>query len=480
MASKRPPRRSASSLIEGAGSIAATFEAEQVQSNNTDKPSKKSLTELAQVRTQGEVAVHPPREMPAPVAPSAPHLVQATGVVDSASSPPSQTSDPAVHEPPAQTDSAGIDYPQPVETALRATNPDIEPRMMTDEGIRGEISKAPMQPAIRKPVSTMPPPVVRHRSPMSAYNKALGQLNKVILETDLATDNGRGVFDDYSTNMTRIRYEKGVTYNDLLPLTFTTGFNSGLERTTFQLTQHQVEEAKKFSNYLGREIRRNGGEGQKVVRSSAVSMLHRIMQDFFIANAPQDCFDGVEGEQSARAAVGLQPLPELEIYEHAVASHDPSTGPMDPRIAETSLVTPEGWGVFDDFTTNMTKIRYEKGVTYNDLLPITFATGFNSGLERATFQMTVRQIEESKKFSSYLSREIKNSLPPSLRAVRSTAVSMLHRIMQDFFIANAPADCFDGVSNEQEARAHVGLPPLPELEIFEYEINKQVRKLASL
>lgn len=481
MASKRPPRRSASSLIEGAGSIAATFEAEQVQSNNTDQPPKKSLTELAQARAERDLAVLPLRESPALAVPSAPQSVPAPVVIESPPSfAPAQAITPTVQAPAAQPMSERIDDLPPIEDAPRIQAPVAEQLVRNEEKSTGEIAKAPRQPAIRKAIAAMPPPVVRHRSPMSAYNKALGQLNKVIIETDLTTENSRGVFDDYTTNMTKIRYEKGVTYNDLLPLTFTTGFNSGLERTTFQMTQHQVEEAKKFSNYLGREIRRNGGEGQKVVRSSAISMLHRIMQDFFIANAPKDCFDGVEGEQSARASVGLQPLPELEIYENAVASHDPSTGPMDPRIAETSLVTPEGWGVFDDFTTNMTKIRYEKGVTYHDLLPITFPTGFNSGLERATFQMTSRQIEESKKFSSYLSREIKNSLPPSMRAVRSTAVSMLHRIMQDFFIANAPVDCFDGVSNEQEARAHVGLPPLPELEIFEYEINKQVRNLETL
>ena len=471
MASKRPPRRSASSLIEGAGSIAATFEVEQVLQNQSETPTKQSLGGLARENGLRETSSSAPSSIPVSESSVAPATLPAP--VGDRQAIPGLAAE--VAEPVVPAD------PEPV---LHAVTPvTLKPREPATAIVEkpAPVSPAPTavaQPAIRKPVVAVPPAAVRHRSPMSAYNKALGQLNKKIIETDLTTVDGRGVFDDYTTNMSRIRYEKGVTYNDLLPLTFTTGFNSGLERTTFQMTQHQIEEAKKYSNYLGREIRRNGGEGQKVVRSSAVSMLHRLMQDFFIANAPRDCFDAVDGEQSARAAVGLQPLPELEIFENAVASHDLSSGPMDPRITETTLETPEGWGVFDDYTTNMTKIRYEKGVKYSDLLPITFATGFNSGLERATFQMTSRQIEESKKFSSYLSREIKNSLPPSLRSVRSTAVSMLHRIMQDYFIANAPQDCFDGVGNEQEARASVGLPPLPELEIFEYEINKQVQKLS--
>lgn len=471
MASKRPPRRSASSLIEGAGSIAATFQAENVTQVPSDSPSKRSFTGLPKrpVATDERPVLR--AEVPVIKSVTQPR-VPAITEPEAAAAAPAVILDPVVDVAPVALIVAEADEPTSTEPV------EIVPQVVTAPGATPSQVVAPRQSAIRKPVAVAQQTVVKHRSPMSAYSKAMAQLNKVIKETDLTKADGRGVFDDYTTNMSKIRYEKGVSYNDLLPLNFTTGFNSGLERTTFQMTQHQVEESKKFSNYLGREIRRNGGDGQKVVRSSSISMLHRIMQDFFIANAPRDCFDAVDGEQSARAAVGLQPLPELEIYENAVASHDLSTGPMNPRITETTLVTAEGWGVFDDFTTNMTKIRYEKGVKYSDLLPITFPTGFNSGLERGTFHMTIRQIEESKKFSSYLSREIKNSMAPSLRAVRSTAVSMIHRIMQDFFIANAPQDCFDGVGDEQEARARVGLPPLPELEIFEYEINKQVQELS--
>lgn len=478
VASRRPTRRSASSLIKTAGSIAATFEAkppvapvveEKTQSEavasapvELPRPTKKVLPAPRESRAVRILQENEPEEQPSLVADVPRQSVQEHVVAPAAMRPQEQE---RIQEAPRVRPAASV-VPE-----NSAQVPPVRPTVS-----QPSISDKDATSGIRKPVAAVIQAPARTRSPMAAYNRTLDKLDKKIDETDLALPNGGGVFDDYSTNFTKIRYQKGVTYNDLLPMEFTTGFNSGLERATFQMTQHQLEEAKKYSSYLGREIRNNGGP-QRVVRSNAISALHRMVQDFFVANAPRDCFDGVDGEQSARAVVGLQPLPELEIFEFAVASHDITTGPMEPRITETALVTPEGWGVFDDYRTNMTKIRYEKGVTYNDLLPITFTSGFNSGLERGTFYMTTRQIEESKKLSSYVSREIRNALPSSLRVVRSSSVSLLHRTMLDYFIANAPRDCFDGVSGEQEARKAVGLPPLPELDIFEHEIKKRMQEI---
>lgn len=483
MASRRPVRRSASSLIKSAGSIADTFEAKpavtpvqeksvrnepsQAQVVKSPKPIKKALPEPRESRAV-RIVPENESERPAPRTARVPeersvHSVPYPGIAKTEirAFEPEQRQDPPKQRPTAHVAAEPVARVQQVRPSV--SRPSITDRDATS--------------GIRKPVAAVIQAPARTRSPMAAYNRVLDKLDKKIDETDLALPDGRGVFDDYSTNFTKIRYQKGITYNDLLPLEFTTGFNSGLERATFQMTQHQLEEAKKYSSYLGREIRNNGGP-QRVVRSNAISALHRMVQDFFVANAPTDCFDGVDGEQSARASVGLQPLPELEIFEYEVASHDVTTGPMEPRITETALTTPEGWGVFDDYRTNMTRIRYEKGVTYNDLLPITFTSGFNSGLERGTFYMTARQVEESKKLSNYISREIRNALPSSLRVVRSSAVSLLHRTMLDFFISNAPRDCFDGVAGEQEARAAVGLPPLPELDIFEHEIKKRMLEIA--
>lgn len=474
MASRRGTRRSASSLIEAAGSIAGSFESKPKAPPIVNEPAQKAPTPVEPVEPKRpEIA-----DIPAPKVSRVVRVVNeqaSEGQTHSLK----EAQDNANAESETQSHSLKkaepVHYPRrPAASVVPENSTQIPPVRPTVS--QPSISDKDVTSGIRKPVVAVIQAPARTRSPMAAYNRALDKLDKKIDETDLALPNGRGVFDDYSTSFTKIRYQKGITYNDLLPLEFTTGFNSGLERATFQMTQHQLEEAKKYSSYLGREIRNNGGP-QRVVRSNAISALHRMVQDFFVANAPRDCFDGVDGEQSARAAVGLQPLPELEIFEFAVASHDITTGPMEPRITETALVTPEGWGVFDDYRTNMTKIRYEKGVTYNDLLPITFTSGFNSGLERGTFYMTSRQIEESKKLSSYVSREIRNALPSSLRVVRSSSVSLLHRTMLDYFIANAPRDCFDGVSGEQEARKSVGLPPLPELDIFEHEINKRMQEI---
>lgn len=513
MASSRPRRPSASNLIAGAGSIASTFAIDAKAQKDNPEPTKvlaprskvtpqvRHVTELHAVTSPepGKSVVHSANRTVA----KAP--VSAARRVEEAPATPSTTHQPAhrlgnlddarevrrssavripntAAQVPEGRSVTSVSVPDPEVTATSKTSiRDFSAERDSQIGspnVGGSSAPiAPRPPAVRKPLVAPVAAAPRLRSPMSTYSQLTRRIDKSIAETDLVREDGRGVFDDYTTNMTRLRYEQGVTYNDLLPLTFPTGFNSGLERATFRFTQHQVEEAKKYSNYLSREIKLSGGGEQKVVRSPSVSLLHRIMQDFFIANAPQDCFDGVTDEHSARATVGLQPLPELEIFEYTMAAHDPSTGPFPTRISTTDLVRPDGEGVFDDYRTNMSKFQYERGVQYNDLLPITFPSGFNSGLERVTVQMTRSQVEESKKYSNYLTREIKNNVAGEQRMVRSSAVSMLHRIMQDFFIANAPRDCFDGVAGEQEARASVGLPPLPELEIFEYEIHKRMRQM---
>lgn len=338
-------------------------------------------------------------------------------------------------------------------------------------------------PPVAEPGNSFPPAAAADVAPKSDGVRAPSRHVTVqeamrgsgrITETDLVTPDGRGVFDDFTTNMTKIRYEKGVTYNDLLPMNFTRGFNNALETVSAQLTNRQNEDAKRLGNYLSREIKESGRAGIKLVRSSSLSLLHRSLQDFFIRNAPKDCFDGVGGEQEARHRVGLLPLPELEIYERAIEKHDLAQGPMNPRVEETDLSVPGGGGVFDGFSTNLHMFRFEKGVEYNDLLPLTFNAGFNSGLERSIFQVTLRQLEEAKKYSTYLTREIKARNSKSQPGIRANAVSMLHRIMLDYFITYAPAGCFDGVSGEQHLRRNLGLPPLPELTLFEHEMNKVI------
>lgn len=376
---------------------------------------------------------------------------------------------PAVSTPAVPT--VAVQAPaEPIRDAAPST-PVVSPRPQENPVVQ----QAPAPVPVAAPAANQQY-VPTHRSASTVVPKVVVQHtirnSGRVTKTDLVTPDGRGVFDDFTTNMSKIRYEKGVTYNDLLPLNFTRGFNTALESVAAQLTNRQNEDLLKLTNYLSREIKEYENSELKLVRVNSASLLRRSLQDFFIANAPRDCFDGVAGEQDARRVLGLKPLPELEIYERAAELHDPTQGPMNPHIVETDLEVRGGGGVFDDYPSNLSMFRFEKGVSYNDLLPLHFTAGFNSGLVRSTFQVTLHQLEEGKKFSNYLSREIKSSRASTRAGIRANSVSMLSRIMLDFFIAYAPADCFDGVSGEQHLRSNLGLPPLPELAIFEHEMAK--------